>query len=109
LTANQKYNLLMEYYEASGLASATLGWASAGRSREIIPQTQLYPVMSAVQPTFTLSNDGTQMTISWVGTYTLQSDTDLSTPSWTTVTTTSPSVVTIDPNTPAMFFRLLSQ
>jgi len=42
LVAGQKYDLKMEYYEAAKLASAQLSWSSQCKSREIIPQSQLY-------------------------------------------------------------------
>ncbi|MDO9231295.1 MAG: PA14 domain-containing protein [bacterium] len=42
LTAGQKYNIKMEYYENKGGAVAKLAWSNAKQSKEIIPQTQLY-------------------------------------------------------------------
>ncbi|MCX7748077.1 MAG: PA14 domain-containing protein [Clostridia bacterium] len=43
LTAGQKYNIKMEYYEKTGRAVAQLLWSSAGQPKEIIPRSQLYP------------------------------------------------------------------
>ncbi|MDA3800273.1 MAG: PA14 domain-containing protein [Kiritimatiellae bacterium] len=43
LTANQKYDIKMEYYEAGGGAMAKLSWSSASQAKEIAPTTQLYP------------------------------------------------------------------
>ena len=57
LTAEQHYNIEMDYYENGGSASATLSWSSPSTSKAIIPQTQLYttsnspPVVSLVAPT----------------------------------------------------------
>ncbi|HOC55404.1 MAG TPA: immunoglobulin domain-containing protein [Verrucomicrobiota bacterium] len=50
LTAGQKYDLQMDYYENSGSASAQLRWSSASQLKELIPATQLYrppPVVAA--------------------------------------------------------------
>jgi hypothetical protein len=43
LTAGQKYDIKMEYYENTGGTCAKLSWSSATQAKEIIPQTQLYP------------------------------------------------------------------
>ncbi len=43
LTAGQKYNIVVEYYENTGEAVAKLLWSSAGTPKSIIPQSQLYP------------------------------------------------------------------
>jgi transcriptional regulator CtsR len=47
LTANQKYDIVMEYYQGAGGATAKLLWSSASTAKAIIPQSQLY------LPTFT--------------------------------------------------------
>jgi hypothetical protein len=44
LTAQQRYNIVMEYYENGGGAAAMLSWSSPSATKTIIPQTQLYPV-----------------------------------------------------------------
>ena len=44
LTAGQRYEIKMEYYENSGNAVAKLAWSSDYQPREIIPTTQLYAV-----------------------------------------------------------------
>jgi phosphodiesterase/alkaline phosphatase D-like protein len=51
LTAGQRYDIKMEYYDAQYGAVARLGWALPGQSVQVIPQSQLYP--SAVAPTDT--------------------------------------------------------
>jgi hypothetical protein len=40
--AGQKYNLRLEYFEASGGGQVQLLWGSACQAKDIIPQTQLY-------------------------------------------------------------------
>jgi RHS repeat-associated protein len=42
LTAGQRYNITMEFYENGGGALAKLSWSSASQAKEIIPQSQLY-------------------------------------------------------------------
>jgi spore coat protein CotH len=43
LTAQQKYTIRMEYYEAGGGAEARLLWSSPSRLREIVPRYRLFP------------------------------------------------------------------
>jgi len=43
LTAGQKYDIKLEYYENSGNALNNLEWQSANQARQVVPQTQLYP------------------------------------------------------------------
>jgi hypothetical protein len=43
LAAGQKYDIRMEYYENGGGAVARLEWRSASQTRQIVPQSQLYP------------------------------------------------------------------
>jgi hypothetical protein len=110
LAANQKYGILMEYYENTGGASAKLSWSSTGQVKGIIPQTQLYPVTlysSGQQPSTFRSLDGTQLSITWAGSYGLESAPTVDGP-WTAVPgATSPYTITIDPSL-ALFFRLVS-
>jgi len=44
LTAGTKYNIDMDYYENGGGAVAKLEWSSTSQARQIVPQTQLYPL-----------------------------------------------------------------
>ncbi len=46
LTAGEKYDLKLEYFENAGSASCKLEWASPLQSREVIPQSQLYKDIS---------------------------------------------------------------
>jgi len=43
LTAGQRYDLKMEYYENGGGAVAKLSWSSPGTAKQIIPQSRLFP------------------------------------------------------------------
>jgi hypothetical protein len=42
LTAGQRYDITLEYFENNGGADCRLGWSSASQVREIVPQSQLY-------------------------------------------------------------------
>ena len=44
LQKGQKYNIQLDYFENSGLASSQLSWASASQARQIVPTSQLYSV-----------------------------------------------------------------
>lgn len=46
LVANQKYDIVMEYYENTGSAVARLSWSSPSQAKQIIPQSQLYPAVT---------------------------------------------------------------
>jgi len=110
LTANQKYDIVMEFYEQAGGALASLSWASPAQTKGIIPQSQLYSAASSpVHPNLNSHQvDATHLSLSWNGSYAMQSSPDLVT--WTTLTgATTPYVVVIDPSTPQIFYRLLSQ
>ena len=43
LTAGQRYDIKLEYYENLGVASAKLFWSYPGQAQQIIPTTRLYP------------------------------------------------------------------
>lgn len=42
LEAGQKYNIRLQYYEKTGVASSRLMWSSPSQRKQIIPKTQLY-------------------------------------------------------------------
>lgn len=42
LTAGQKYDIVLEFYENGGQALAQLSWSCASQAQQIIPQSQLY-------------------------------------------------------------------
>ena len=76
LNANQKYDIVLEYYEGAVTASAQLSWASTNQPKQIIPQTQLYPDGGPFVPVFVPSvglANGTNVVVDWVGTCTLLS------------------------------------
>jgi hypothetical protein len=43
LTANQKYNIKLEYFEDAGGASCKLEWLNSQQPREVVPKSQLFP------------------------------------------------------------------
>ena len=43
LVAGKQYDILVEYYQATGFAVSKLSWSSAHTAKQIIPATQLYP------------------------------------------------------------------
>jgi hypothetical protein len=47
LTAGQLYDVRMEYYENGGGAVAKLWWSSARQPKQIIPESRLYPTVTA--------------------------------------------------------------
>lgn len=51
LTAGEKYDIKMEYFDNTGKANCMLEWASGLQSREVVPQSQLYNEISAVNET----------------------------------------------------------
>ncbi|MGI8835346.1 MAG: PA14 domain-containing protein [Pyrinomonadaceae bacterium] len=55
LTAGQRYDLVMEFYENGGGAMARLSWSSASQAKQIIPQSRLY-----------LPGSSSQMAIEWL-------------------------------------------
>ncbi|MBZ5554703.1 MAG: putative Ig domain-containing protein [Acidobacteriia bacterium] len=50
LAANQKYNIIMEYYEHAGGASAQLSWMSPSTPYQIVPQSALTSTLGALVP-----------------------------------------------------------
>lgn len=48
LTAGQKYDLKLEYFESSGGAVARLMWSYPGQGQQVIPQSQLFPAAPPV-------------------------------------------------------------
>lgn len=47
LTAGQRYDVKLEYYEKGGSAVARLSWASACEAKQAVPASQLYPAASS--------------------------------------------------------------
>jgi len=48
LAANQRYNIKVEYFEDMGGASCMLEWMSSVQPREVVPKSQLYTTISAI-------------------------------------------------------------
>jgi RHS repeat-associated protein len=55
LTAGQRYDIRMDFYENGGGAMATLSWSSASQAKQIIPQSRLY-----------LPGNTSQVSFNWV-------------------------------------------
>ena len=113
LQANQKYDLVMEYYEWTTPSVAQLSWSSVHQAPQIIPATQLYPGSSsplAATLGGTLTGGGSSYTLSWAGSFNLLTATDLAGP-WSVIATNSlsPYTVTNLHSTPQRYFRLSNQ
>jgi glucose/arabinose dehydrogenase len=63
LTAGQKADIRMEYYENGGLASAQLGWQSASQARQIIPGDRLFSNGGAIDNPGIFEIDVTGVTV----------------------------------------------
>ena len=50
LTAGQKYDIRMDYYDRATQATARLSWAYPGQNTQIVPQWALYPAPPVNQP-----------------------------------------------------------
>ena len=58
LTAGQKYDVRMDFYENGGGATARLAWSSASQARQVIPPNRLYPAQQDPEATRTIQLDG---------------------------------------------------
>ena len=61
LVAGQYYPIVMQYFQGTGTASATLSWSSASQTKQVISQNQLYPAL----PTTNWTNTTTGSTLAW--------------------------------------------
>jgi glucose/arabinose dehydrogenase len=50
LTAGQKYDVRMEFYENAGGAVARLLWAAPGIAKQVVPQARLFPTNGTATP-----------------------------------------------------------
>lgn len=55
LQGGVRYNLKMEYYQATGSAAAHLSWYSPNQSKQVIPTSRLYPASVTQAPTALVS------------------------------------------------------
>jgi PA14 domain/Chitobiase/beta-hexosaminidase C-terminal domain len=55
LQENQSYPIHIEYYQNEGGAVAVLSWSGPGNSKQIIPQSQLYPPVAGAPPAIALT------------------------------------------------------
>jgi hypothetical protein len=109
LTANQKYPIMMEYFENTGNAVAKLSWSSTNQFKQIIPMSQLYPTTGTIQPVLTTGvSQGTNLVLNWSGTYALESASQVTGP-WTPITTNAGPLTINMTLAPQMFYRLLIQ
>lgn len=108
LTAGQKYDLVLEYFQVTGPDVISLNWSSPNQAPEVIPMPQLYPGTGLASPTLTTSvSTKTNLTLNWAGTFNLQSATKVTGP-WTTIAPTAvgPYRTNLTQGT-QMYFRLL--
>jgi hypothetical protein len=111
LTANQHYDLVMEYFEGAVAASAQLSWSAAGGGvvKGIIPTSQLYPSSGSVSSpalNFNLDN-GTNLVFNWgPGTYTLVWSTNAAGPYTNRINGVVSPYTHIIGSEPQKFFRL---
>jgi hypothetical protein len=121
LNAGQRYDVVMEFYENGGGATAKLFWKSPTQVREIIPRTRLYPPSTAglpgmpsnPSPANQATGVATNVTVSWTA------DTNTSTHDIFFGTASSPPFIgnqssttytpgTLQPNT-TYFWRLVER
>ncbi len=57
LTAGQLYDFKMEMYDATGGASAVLQWSSASTPKQVVPQTNLFTVITGINDVFSIGNE----------------------------------------------------
>jgi hypothetical protein len=111
LTAYEKYDLVLEYFQGTSTAGAFLLWSSEHQAPQLIPTTQLYPGSNAaLVPTLAgWLTSGTNFTVNWSGTFNLESSTSVAGP-WALVTTNAVGPVDVSNirNQPQMFFRLIT-
>jgi len=107
LVAGQKYDILMEYYENTSVASAQLSWSSVHQPPQVIGMTQLYPTTGLVTPVLSATVSGTSLVINWAGTFTLQTASSITGP-WSPVVTSGIGPYTVSVGAaPKVFYRLV--
>ena len=78
LTAGQKYDVRMEFYENGAGALASLSWSSTSQPKQVVPQTLLYPPVTNPPPSvsFTAPSSGASVPAGSVAVSVSASDTD---------------------------------
>jgi hypothetical protein len=111
LTADQKYDIVMEYFENQVAANAQLSWSSASQVKGVIPQQQLFPSTGAATPTLSVSVSGTNFVLNWgPGSYPVLWSTNVLGPYTNIINgAISPLSIPISPSIPQKFFRLQTQ
>ncbi|HUT34446.1 MAG TPA: PA14 domain-containing protein [Planctomycetota bacterium] len=49
LEAGRKYDIMIEYFQATGDAAMTLSWSSKSQKKEVVPTSQLFPGIEAAE------------------------------------------------------------
>jgi hypothetical protein len=107
LVAGQKYDLVMEYYDKTSSATASLRWSSPSQLKGAVPTTQLYPASAPAQPKIQAGFLGSDLVLQWMGTYTPQAATDLTSGFSSLLTSPGIGPFTNGPAaSPSQFFRL---
>jgi uncharacterized repeat protein (TIGR03806 family) len=76
LAAQQRYNIRLEYfYQNQGGATVALSWSSPSTPRQVIPESQLYPVTNP-PPSVVLTNPAAAATGTAMATVTVAADAD---------------------------------
>ncbi|HZZ42829.1 MAG TPA: family 43 glycosylhydrolase [Tepidisphaeraceae bacterium] len=52
LTAGQKYDIRLDYYDSTSTASAVLSWSSPSQAKQVIPATRLFPSSAGLDATY---------------------------------------------------------
>jgi hypothetical protein len=113
LVANQKYDVLMEFFENQVSAVARFLWNSPSQPLEAIPTLQLYPAAASVQQptnfTFSVANK-TNLVFNWgAGTFNLVWATNVNGPYTNVIVGVASPYTNIIGKEPAKFFRLQTQ
>lgn len=104
LTAGQKYNITLEFYENGGGAESRLSWSSSSQAKQIVPSTRLYPAAGPVAPANPSSLSATavsssQINLSWTDNSSVETGFEIdrktgSGGTWSQIATTGANVTT---------------
>ncbi len=65
LVANQRYDIILEFYENGGGAVAQLSWSSSSQAKQIIPTNRLFPVPAAPVNLAASAASSSQINLTW--------------------------------------------